>query len=223
MRVLVISTNTLPASPSGPAYVAGAVRAAGHEVQVYERLFAGDLEAELASLLEDWQPGVVGISIRLVFGDTLDLDADLGTRHTDLRPRVREIVEIVRRHSPARIVLGGPGFNYYARDWLDYLAVDYGIRGEGEESFPLFLDRLAEGGDICSGPGNRLAGPAGSSGLFPRVRSRSWIGPPCRLMIFLILGGMPSAASRRPSSPSVGAPVRARIARIASLKANATG
>ena len=50
-------------------------------------------------------------------------------------------------------MLGGPGFNYYARDWLDYLDVDYGIRGEGEVSFPLYLKRLAEGGDIYSAPG----------------------------------------------------------------------
>ena len=125
---------------------------AGHEVQIYERLFAVDLEGELTAVLEDFQPDVIGVSIRLVFGDELDLDAPLGTRHTDLRPRVKEITDIVRQNSDARIVLGGPGFNYYARDWLEYLDLDYGIRGEGEESFPLFLKRLAEGGDIYSVP-----------------------------------------------------------------------
>ena len=96
---------------------------------------------------------MVGISIRLVFGDELDINAPLGTRHTDLRPRVKEIVDIVRQSSSARIVLGGPGFNYYARDWLEYLDLDYGIRGEGEEAFPLFLKQLSEGGDIYSVPG----------------------------------------------------------------------
>ena len=154
MKVLMISSNTLPASPSGPAYIAGAVREAGHDVDVYERLFARDLTGELAARLHGFQPDVVGISIRLVFGDELDANAPLGTRHTDLRPRVKEVVEVVRRSSNARIVLGGPGFNYYACDWLDYLGVDYGIRGEGEEFFPLFLKRLAEGGDIYSVPGS---------------------------------------------------------------------
>ncbi|HMN61161.1 MAG TPA: cobalamin-dependent protein, partial [Anaerolinea sp.] len=153
MKVLMISTNTLPASPSGPAYVAGAVRAAGHDVEVYERLFAQDLDSELASLLNRFQPDVIGLSIRLVFGDELDDTAPFGTRHTDLRPRVKEIVDALRLHTNARIVLGGPGFNYYAADWLDYLGLEYGIRGEGEESFPLFLERLAEGGDIHSVPG----------------------------------------------------------------------
>jgi radical SAM superfamily enzyme YgiQ (UPF0313 family) len=153
MKVLIISSNTLPAAPTGPAYVAGAARQAGHEVQIYERLFTNDLDDELATRLEDFQPDVVGVSIRLVFGDELDSEAALGTRHTDLRPRVKEITDITHQVSDAKIVMGGPGFNYYARDWLEYLDLDYGIRGEGEEAFPLFLKLLSEYGDIYSVPG----------------------------------------------------------------------
>lgn len=154
MKTLIISSNTLPgAFPSGPAYVAGAVHQAGHIVDVYESLFATDLTGTLVAKLDSFQPDVVGISIRLVHGDVLDSSAPLRTRHLDLRPRVKEIVEVIHQNSNACIVLGGPGFNYYAYDWLDYLGVDYGIRGEGEESFPLFLKRLAEGGDIYSVPG----------------------------------------------------------------------
>jgi radical SAM superfamily enzyme YgiQ (UPF0313 family) len=168
MKVLIISANTLPASPSGPVYLAGAVRQAGHEVQIYERLFAIDLAGELATKLRDFQPDVIGISIRLVFGDELDLDAPLGTRHTDLRPRIKEIVDIVRQSSSTRIVLGGPGFNYYARNWLEYLDLDYGIRGEGEEAFPLFLKRLMEDGDIYSIPGCVFRKDGGFDSVPPR-------------------------------------------------------
>ena len=153
MRVLMISSNTLPAAPSGPAYVAGAARQAGHTVRVFERLFAQDLKSELTDVLQEFQPDIIGLSIRLVFGDELDPEAPLGTRHTDLRPRVREIVDVIRRVSKAFVVLGGPGFNYYATDWLNYLDLDYGIRGEGEESFPLFLKRFEEGGDPGTIPG----------------------------------------------------------------------
>ena len=153
MKVLIVSTNTLPAAPSGAVYLAGAVRQAGHEVQIFERLLASDLQGELTARLEDFQPDVVGVSIRLVFGDSIDSEAPLGTRHSDLRPRVKEVTDTIRRVSTARIVLGGPGFNYYARDWLDYLDLEYGIRGEGEEAFPQFLKRLAEGGDCTAMPG----------------------------------------------------------------------
>lgn len=153
MRVLIVSTNSLPAAPTGPVYLAGAVRSAGHEVRIYERLFAVDLERELADVIAEFQPEVIGVSIRLVFGDQPDPSAPFGTVHTDLRPRVKDVVDIIRRVTPALIVLGGPGFNYYARDWLEYLDLEYGIRGEGEEAFPLFLQRLAEGGDLASVPG----------------------------------------------------------------------
>jgi radical SAM superfamily enzyme YgiQ (UPF0313 family) len=153
MKVLIISSNSLPAAPTGPAYVAGAVRKGGHAVQIFERLFANDLENELRTVLTDFRPDVIGISIRLVFGDELDMDAPLGTQHTDLRPSVKQIADIVRRYTDSQIVLGGPGFSYYARDWLEYLDLDYGIRGEGEESFPLFLQQLEHGGDIHAIPG----------------------------------------------------------------------
>jgi radical SAM superfamily enzyme YgiQ (UPF0313 family) len=122
-------------------------------VEVYEALFAVDLASELSARLQDLQPVVVGISIRLVHGDVVDTDAPLGTRHIDLRPRVRDLVQVVRQHSAAPIVLGGPGFNYYARVWLEYLGLDYGIQGEGEEAFPRFLECLAQGADICTVPG----------------------------------------------------------------------
>src|SRR5512140_1420675 len=111
MKVLIISSNTLPASPSGPVYLAGAVRQAGHEVQIYERLFACNLASDLSAKLTEFQPDVVGTSIRLVLGDEIDAEAPLGTRHTDLRPYVKEITDIIRQVSPARVVLGGPGFN----------------------------------------------------------------------------------------------------------------
>jgi radical SAM superfamily enzyme YgiQ (UPF0313 family) len=60
---------------------------------------------------------------------------------------------VVRQSSNARIVLGGPGFNYFAADWLDYLGLDYGLRGEADRSFPLYLDRLEGGGDLTTIPG----------------------------------------------------------------------
>jgi radical SAM superfamily enzyme YgiQ (UPF0313 family) len=153
MKVLIISSNTLPAAPSGPVYLAGAVRAAGHDVRIYDRLFAQDMNSELNDILSGFQPDVIGVSIRLVFGDELDPLAPLGTRHTDLRPGVKELTDFLRQNTTGKLVLGGPGFNYFARDWLEYLDLDYGIRGEAEESFPLFLKRWAEGGDIYSVPG----------------------------------------------------------------------
>jgi hypothetical protein len=65
-------------------------------VQIFERLFANDLEGELTAVLAEFQPDVIGISIRLVIGDELDSNAYLGTCHTDLKPKVKEITDLVR-------------------------------------------------------------------------------------------------------------------------------
>jgi radical SAM superfamily enzyme YgiQ (UPF0313 family) len=96
---------------------------------------------------------VVGVSIRLVHGYIIDQAAQYNTRHLDLRTNVKQVVDAIRQATGAPIILGGPGYNYYARDWLEYLDVDYGIRGEADFSFPLYLDRLAQGGDLTTIPG----------------------------------------------------------------------
>ena len=153
MKVLVISANSLPSAPSGPAYIAGAALAAGHTVETFEALFAHDLEADLKQQIKSFKPDVVAVSIRLVHAYMIDESAEHGTKHLDLRGRVKQIVDCVRENSDAHIVLGGPGFNYYGLDWLEYLNLDYGIRGEAELSFPQYLDALQERGDIYRVPG----------------------------------------------------------------------
>ncbi len=121
MKILIVSTNTLPASPSGPAYIAGAALRAGHTVEIVECLFARDLASELQAHLARFKPDVIGLSIRLVHGFIIDEHAEFHTRHLDLRVRVKQVVDCIKRVSNAHIILGGPGFNYYARDWLEYL------------------------------------------------------------------------------------------------------
>ena len=75
MKVLIISANFLLASPSGPAYIAGAALEAGHDVEVFEALFAKDLIGELKAHLDRFTPEVVAISIRLVHGFILPMAA----------------------------------------------------------------------------------------------------------------------------------------------------
>jgi hypothetical protein len=139
MRVLIISANTLPSAPAGPAYVAGAALEAGHTVEVFECLFAQDLLGELEDHVIRFDPDVIGISIRLVTGDIIAERAEFKTKRFDVRPKIKEMVNRIKQISGAHIVLGGPGFNYFGRDWLEYLKLDYGLRGEAEFSFPLYL------------------------------------------------------------------------------------
>lgn len=160
MRVLIISGTFLPLptsrvhmSPSGAAYVAGAVRDAGHSVEVFDCYLSGNLIEDLKGKLAAFSPDVVGLSITIVTSDFRDEASDFGTKYIDMRPRIKNIVDTIKQNSKARIALGGAGFNYYGKEWLDYLNLDYGLRGEGEYSFPLYLKRIETNGDIYSVPG----------------------------------------------------------------------
>jgi len=176
MRVLIISgaslhlsLSRLQYSPSGAACIAGAARKAGHTVEVFDCHVASRLIDELEEKLSEFSPDVVGISITFVTGDTLDEESEFGTKYFDMRPKIRDIVDAIKRNTNARVVLGGPGFNYYGEEWLEYLNLDYGLRGEGEYSLPLYLDRLEKNGDIFSVPGCVFR-VAGRIGKVPRDR-----------------------------------------------------
>jgi len=153
MNVLIISANTFPFSPSGPAYIAGAACNAGHTVEVFDCLFAKDPIHELEEHITGFNPDVIGISIKTVAGKVADENAEFHTKPFDARILVKELVNCIKRISHSHIVLGGPGFNYYGQEWLEYLDLDYGIRGEAEVSFPLYLKSVEEGGDIYGIPG----------------------------------------------------------------------
>jgi len=158
MKVLIISGNflsirNLPMSPSGAAYIAGAAIQAGHDVSIFDCYIADDLNKKLKEKLNQFNPDVVAISITIVTTDIVDKQTEFGARYIDLRPNIKSLVNTIKQNTNAHIVLGGSGFNYFAKDWFDYLNLGYGIRGEGEYSFPLYLKRLEEGGDIYSIPG----------------------------------------------------------------------
>lgn len=158
MKVLIISGNNLPMSPAGAAYIAGSALQAGHEVAVFDCLTGGGNDAALFEALDRFEPDVVGLSISLVTCDIPEIrfgENRFGNRvgFTDIRPMLKHTVEIVKRRTDAVLIAGGTGFNYYPKDWLIHLDIDFGMTGESELSFPLFLKRLAEGDPVSDVPG----------------------------------------------------------------------
>ncbi len=182
MKVLIVSgfffpfsASRLQMSPSGAAYIAGAAQKAGHTVEVFDCFAANNLTEDLKEKLYKFDPDVAGISITIVTTDIRDEKSEFGTKYIDMRPQVKNIADTVKQNSNAHIVLGGSGFNYFSEEWLDYLNLDYGIRGEGEYSFPLYLKRLKENGDILSVPGCVFR-KAGKINKVPRDRIKDLDG-----------------------------------------------
>jgi anaerobic magnesium-protoporphyrin IX monomethyl ester cyclase len=159
MNVLLIAPPTYRfagVSPQsfhlGLGYVAAAVRARGHEVQIYdanipldpdrEPRATGHVKAtldqaildeghpvwqEVASVIRERRPDVVGVSVKI-----LDLQA------------AWKIAEITRRVAPgASTVLGGPLATTSVDIVMRNPAVDFAVRREGEVTFPALLEALA--------------------------------------------------------------------------------
>ncbi len=164
MRVLLISENhyteNLVPYPLGLAYLAAAARAAGHEVQALDLMFSGDPSRDLRESLTSFEPQCIGLSLRNI--DNQDI-----RRPVFFMPWVKEVVDVIRSFSTAPIVLGGTGFTLFPLECLEYLDLEMGVVGEGEQTFLQLLDCLAAGSN-----------PGGLPGVAVRRKGTGLRGPP---------------------------------------------
>jgi radical SAM superfamily enzyme YgiQ (UPF0313 family) len=155
MKVLLISANTeqinMPVLPLGMAQVAAAAQTAGHDVNTVNLMMAGDICGLVKSTIESYQPDVIGISVR-------NIDDQIMENPNFLLDPVKEVVSECRNITGAPIVLGGAGYSIFPLSALDYLKADMGIRGEGEKSFVMLLERIEHQTDISKIPGLCLPG-----------------------------------------------------------------
>ena len=141
MRILVISANRKlfpdPVYPLGAAGVATIARDSGHEVDTFDCNFAPDLEGDLSLKLRQFQPQVIAISMRNVDNTTL-------TRPQSFLPDYQEIIGICRKHSAAKIILGGSGFSLFPKAFFERLQPDYGVIGNAEQSLADLLSGIEQ-------------------------------------------------------------------------------
>ena len=158
MKVLLVSTNRerspFPVAPLGALSVAGAARAAGHEVEFLDLGLEFVARQALRKALKARVYEAVAFSIR-----NLDNCFVLAPRcYCD---EVRALAKVVRHSFPGPLILGGSGFSVAPRGWMRRLGADYGVIGEGERAFVALLGRLETGrpldgldGVIKAGPGD---------------------------------------------------------------------
>lgn len=136
MRLLFISSNQcrlvfLPL-PLGLASVVAAV-APQHEVRVLDFMFLEDPLAQVDRAVSEFKPEIIGVSVR-------NIDNQDSVHPEAYFPQVKELVDRLKELSPAPVILGGAGFSVAHRAFMDYTGADFGIVGEGEESFKRFLE-----------------------------------------------------------------------------------
>ncbi|MDQ5984703.1 MAG: hypothetical protein CSYNP_00399 [Syntrophus sp. SKADARSKE-3] len=147
MKVLLVSANTMiqpyPAYPIGLDYVRNAI-SPPHDVKNVDMNELKD-DVTLAAVLDDYNPDVVGISIR-------NIDNADDTHTESFVAKIRTIIGVVRRHSTGRIVLGGSGFTILPGEFMARLDADFGVIGEGER-FLQILAALERGEPVSGLPG----------------------------------------------------------------------
>ncbi len=197
MRILLVSVNRASApyavAPLGISYIAGAARADGHEVALLDLCFSQDVAADIAQALHRSPPELIGVSIRNV--DNLTYPASVS--YLD---EIRAAVAALRMQSSVSMVLGGPGFSIFPERMLALLGVEFGVIGEGEETFCLLARYLAGGGEVPDLP-NLVRHGGDARRITRRAAPFAGNGRPARDLLdnpgYLALGGMANLQTKR--------------------------
>ena len=140
-RVVLAYINPLrkpPVAPIGLDYLASALRRSGFEADVLDLCLAEDVKETINQYFAENEVLAVGASLR-------DIDNMSIAAPEFYLPFFKEVVELIKAKTSAPIILGGSGFSLMPETILDYCEVDLGIYGEGEDSFPLLLNKIQRG------------------------------------------------------------------------------
>lgn len=112
----------------GFIYIAGALRAAGHEPAIYDAMSKGHSLARVRAELRRLRPDVVGVSAK-----------------TPALYAAMDVLRVAKEEFPTAVTLvGGVHPTFCFREVLrDYPQVDFAVRGEGEQTLPELLAVLA--------------------------------------------------------------------------------
>jgi radical SAM superfamily enzyme YgiQ (UPF0313 family) len=197
VRILFVSVNResvpYPVAPLGVAYVAGAARNAGHEVRLLDLCFSENVEADIAGVVLQFAPELIGISIRNV--DNLTYPTSVS--YLD---EILAAVTSLRRHTEAPIVAGGPGFSIFPERLLAALDLEFGVIGEGEETFCALAQCLQDRREVPHLP-NLIRRGEEARCVARRLGHFAESGWPARDLLdngrYLTLGGMANLQTKR--------------------------
>lgn len=135
--VLLISANpeSFPTLvyPLAIARLAHALKRAGHTVRQFDVL-VHKLDS-LPLVLEQTQPDLIGVSLRNI--DNVD--------SIEPRPYIdeyRQLIDQLRAHSSAPIVIGGSAVSLFPRQLMSVLGTDFAIVGPGEDTLCQLLEAM---------------------------------------------------------------------------------
>jgi anaerobic magnesium-protoporphyrin IX monomethyl ester cyclase len=142
-RVLFLNANETMkpyrVAPLGLAFVASAVRSAGHDVRFVDYPETAAQHAAFRSLVAEWPADYLAVGIR-----NLD-NSDFHAFESYLHGPATLVAEARSARPSLRIILGGPAATVDPELVHKLVKPDYILLGEGEESLPRIIARLEAG------------------------------------------------------------------------------
>ena len=137
MKIALVNTNRMqpPIAPIGLDYVAEALNAAGHRVELLDLCWEEDSGEAITRFLNGSDFGLIGMTLR-------NTDDCVYTSRQSFIGEFISLVQTVRENSGAPIVLGGVGFSTMPEQILGLAEADYGVWGGGEFVLPALARRL---------------------------------------------------------------------------------
>jgi len=177
-KILLVNSNTegtpYPVSPLGLCMVATATEKAGYQVKLFDGLWDKknhEKHNSLANVLNDFQPDVIGVSIRNID----DVVMEASRYYVDEVERL--CINPIKDYGKGITVLGGAGYSLFPEELLKRWQFDFGIVGPGEETFVALLKSLENGrsqdkirGVLLRNSDNRISGSQELN--FPEKRSK---------------------------------------------------
>jgi radical SAM superfamily enzyme YgiQ (UPF0313 family) len=170
-RVLLVYTDPYylvkQVYPYGLDLLATRLRQDGVDTRIeYAFLPGKQALTNLSRIFAEYRPELIGLGIRnldtcMACEDYGDLSGD-GYRSFFFLPPIREVADAVRKLGPeVPMVCGGGGFTIEPQGILEYLDVDYGIVGEGEEALAAFVQQWPDHSRLQDIPGMVMSTAAG--------------------------------------------------------------
>ncbi len=143
MKIALVNTNRMqpPIAPIGLDYIASALRAAGHTVELLDLCWEADADRAIAVFFSGSEFGLVGMTLR-------NTDDCVFTSRQSFLQGFIDLVQAVRKNSAAPIVAGGVGFSTMPEQVLSLADVDYGVWGDGEFVLPALAGSLERAEDV---------------------------------------------------------------------------
>lgn len=143
-RVLLVHANPFQRVTPVPAYGLERLRTAIEPMAVTVELLdpylvSEDPLAAARATAERFQPDVIGLGIRIIDDcivvDRLDAPDDEPIDVSFLLPEILELRRVLAEAAPeAMFLAGGAGFSACPQECLEYLGVDHGVVGAGEDA-----------------------------------------------------------------------------------------